>query len=122
MANEKRLIDANALAEKIGNMKNEITHHRGGYKYCDEDEKKEWDKLDIFDSLIYEATTMDAVEVVRCKDCKWAADFSHSYQKELFADGALNCVICRGDSGCGLNCSIVMPNDFCSDGERREGE
>lgn len=69
MATEKRLIDANALSEKIGNMKNEITCNRGGYRYCDEDEKNEWDKLDGFDSLVCGAPTVDAVEVVRCKNC-----------------------------------------------------
>lgn len=64
MADEKRLIDANALSEKIGNMKFEITNNRGGYKYCNEDEKNEWDKLDSFDSLVCDAPTVDAVEVV----------------------------------------------------------
>ena len=65
MENEKRLIDANALSEKIGNMKFEITHNRGGYRYCNEEEKNEWDKLDGFDSLVCDAPTVDAVEVVR---------------------------------------------------------
>lgn len=60
----RRLIDANALSEKIGNMKFEITNNRGGYKYCNEDEKNEWDKLDSFDSLVCDAPTVDAVEVV----------------------------------------------------------
>ena len=64
MATEKRLIDANALSQKIGNMKSEITHNRGGYQYCNEDEKNEWDKLDSFDSLVCDAPTVDAVEVV----------------------------------------------------------
>ena len=67
MANEKRLIDANALSEKIGNMKNEITHNRGGYRYCSEDEKNEWDKLDGFDSLVCDAPTVDAVELPKGK-------------------------------------------------------
>lgn len=61
-----RLIDANALSEKIGNMKFEITNNRGGYKYCNEDEKNEWDKLDSFDSLVCDAPTVDAV-VLPCK-------------------------------------------------------
>ena len=64
MVNEKRLIDANALSEKIGYMKNEITRNRGGYRYCNEDEKNEWDKLDSFDSLVCNFPTVDAVEVV----------------------------------------------------------
>lgn len=86
METEKRLIDANALSEKIGKMKNEITHNRGGYRYCNEDEKNEWDKLDCFDSLVCDAPTVEAVEVlhsewekfrhpsgthgIRCKNCK----------------------------------------------------
>jgi hypothetical protein len=67
MATEKRLIDANALSEKIGKMKNEITHNRGGYKYCNEDEKNEWNKLDSFDSLVCDAPTVDAVEMPKGK-------------------------------------------------------
>ena len=102
MATEKRLIDANALSEKIGNMKFEITHNRGGYRYCNEDEKSEWDKLDGFDSLVCDAPTVDAVEVVRCKDCKW-----------------------RNTKGCpymNFNASARDDFDFCSDGERRTDE
>ena len=64
MENEKRLIDANALSEKIGIMKFEITRNRGGYRYCNEEEKNEWDKLDSFDSFVCDAPTVDAVEVV----------------------------------------------------------
>ena len=93
-----RLIDADALSEKIGNMKNEITHNRGGYRYCSEDEKNEWDKLDSFDSLVCDAPTVDAVPVVRCKDCK-------HYQKDHWC------------TRCALG--IMYENDFCSYAERR---
>ena len=78
---EKRLIDANAL----------------NWGRCPTDGKlaKAW--LD-------EAPTVDAVEVVRCKDCKH----------------------CRRDAY-GLWCfndyeHSLQPDDFCSYGERREGE
>ena len=103
MATERRLIDANALSEKIGNMKNEITNNRGGYRYCDEDEKNEWDKLDSFDSLVCDAPTVDAVEVVRCKNCK------HCSQNT--PDGLHWCDEHERGS--------LMDDDFCSYGESR---
>ena len=68
MATEQRLIDANALSEKIGNMKFEITHNRGGYRYCNEEEKNEWDKLDGFDSLVCDAPTVDTVPLDDMKE------------------------------------------------------
>lgn len=47
----------------------------------------------------------DVVEVVRCKDCK------HYHEFEEYWD----CRLSRG-------LSDVYPNDFCSYGERKEGE
>lgn len=87
MANEKRLIDANALKIKI--------------------------KLGAF-GMYYDAydvqvmPTVDAVEVVRCKDCtKWGGvPFGN---------------VCRRWSAplAGMkNCT--GPDDFCSYGERRD--
>ena len=107
MATEKRLIDANALSEKIGNMKNEITHNRGGYRYCSEDEKNEWDKLDDFDSLVCDAPTIDAVEVVRCCDCASC--------KVTFDNVGAGHWHCKKRYGF----PEVDPTDFCSYGERR---
>lgn len=97
MEKEKRLIDANALSEKIGNMKSEITYNRGGYQYCNEDEKNEWNKLDSFDSLVCDAPTVDAVEVIRCKDCQ-----------QMLQKG-----------WCSLHNTPMAQEDFCSYGERR---
>jgi hypothetical protein len=110
MANEKRLIDANALSEKIGKMKYEITHNRGGYRYCNEDEKNEWDKLDGFDSLVCDAPTVDAVEVCRCKDCKHCK----KYRNRL--DPMLNHQLCVRMDKYAFG---VDEDDFCSYGERR---
>lgn len=49
------------------------------------------------------APTIDAVEVVRCKDCK------HCQYDEMF-----------GDRWC--NGSRVHADSFCSDGERRDSD
>jgi hypothetical protein len=53
--------------------------------------------------LIVDAPTVDAVEVVRCKECKYL----------MFSDMYGECG--RGYMG------IVYPNDFCSCGERKDG-
>ena len=74
---EQRLIDANALREKC-----DAPH------WC------------VWMSEIDDAPTVDAVPVVRCKDCK------HCQYDEMF-----------GDRWC--NGSRVHADCFCSDGERR---
>ena len=56
--------------------------------------------LKILDS----APTIDAVPVVRCKDCKYI----------IFSD-------CYGECGKGY-LGMVQPNDFCSRGERKEAK
>lgn len=105
-----RLIDADALSEKIGKMKDEITHNRGGYRYCNEDEKNEWDKLDGFDSLVCDAPTVDAVEVVRCKDCKHCCLDLSGRENHLCMRKEIGFVVKR------------KADDFCSYGERRTNE
>ena len=89
MATEQRLIDANKL----------------------------WNALPADDGLlmyqvkraIRDAPTVDAVEVVRCKDCK-----HYSFIPEL--DDAPKCT-----KLCGLHSKAhkPKPDDFCSHGERR---
>ena len=54
------------------------------------------------------AVTIDAVPVVRCKDCR------HSY----FASNRVpseQCLVCD------KNGSDIEPDEFCADGERRDG-
>ena len=88
MATEKRLIDANALIKKIDYYYNNSpfphpgTPWRRGFEYCAE--------------LILKEPTVDAVEVVRCMDCK-------AYDKEVGYCEAI-----------GITCGA---NDFCSYGE-----
>lgn len=57
-----------------------------------------------FRNIVNKVPTVDAVEVVRCKDCKHRAHESES-----------------GNSLCDLKMiGLVRANDFCSFGERRE--
>ena len=87
MANEKRLIDANAYIA-------ELCKDCGGG--CDGEES-----CILVDGL-RNAPTVDAVEVVRCKDCRY----------------------CQHDAY-GLWCfndyeHSLQPDDFCSHGERKD--
>lgn len=71
-------------------------------------------------TLIAEAQAVDAVEVVRCKDCVHAGAFTNNYAARRFA-GGMNCYLCRGDDSFGMaNVSLVYPDDYCSDGVRKE--
>lgn len=47
-----------------------------------------------------EAPTVDAVPVIRCKDCKW-----YEYDEKLH---------------CGLPHGVRLKDDYCSDAERKE--
>ena len=85
MANEKRLIDANALIEEA--------NAEGAYGY-----------VDAFQ--IANAPTVDAVEVVRCRDCK------HWHKGTLFCD-----YMPYGEAQERVN---WYADDFCSYGERKD--
>lgn len=58
--------------------------------------------IDVFEQ-IKNAPTIDAVEIVRCKDCKYLGikDLVYRYCKYRMT-------------------GIIMPNDYCSYGERKE--
>jgi hypothetical protein len=99
-ASEMRLIDAYALMRDIGETvlfsgkPNMVSaESRGARKVVDR---------------IATAPTVDAVEVCRCRDCKYYKAQSQSVHRE---DKALFC--CRSAT------VKVNPNDFCSFGERR---
>ena len=102
MENEKRLIDANALLElvqfrlPIDNQNAEVIAG------C----------VNITRRLIENAPTVDAGEVVRCKDCK------HCIPDENLIGGYGDCNRFERDN----DNSVVYEDDFCSYGERREGE
>ena len=100
MANEKRLIDAEPIKKFIVDGLN------------NPDLKKAFghDAIEILTEIEY-APTVDAVEVVRCKDCKW--------RKEWLSGGLFYC--CNPSYGMASGVEL-KDDDFCSYGERREGE
>ena len=63
-----------------------------------------WDEA-VLASDIKNAPTVDAVPVVRCKDCKWLYDEIDEY-------------CCRSHRGLVRICE----NSFCSYGERKDGD
>lgn len=97
MANEKRLIDANAFREFLEVIRMD---------YIEEDTLSSEFAACLIETVQDEylalAPTVDAVEVVRCKDCKW-------YNPRGGVAGQKT-IICSYQSG----------DFFCSYGERRE--
>lgn len=62
--------------------------------------------------LIADTPTVDAVEVVRCKDCK------HAHINRYAAEGGA--VLCRPwTEGVEIINFVMNPDDFCAYGERR---
>ena len=87
MATEKRLIDANALLACF-----EAEYKQSTYPYFHMDE--------IADEII-KAPTVDAVEVVRCKDCEMTRQY-------------------KGGLWCDCNEFYVDDEGFCSSGARKD--
>jgi hypothetical protein len=82
-----RLIDADALSIEVMDA-----------SYWDNQDE------DVIWNLVQDAPTIDAVPVVRCKDCEYCEHF----------DGLLYCDNSRGLAG------SVSPEGFCSYGERKD--
>ena len=93
MANENRLIDANAFFSKLQKLSDLMRQGKIG-------------EIDL-NLLVASMPTVDAVEVVRCKDCK------HYDKHELVCELIFN--------PCATNVAWY-PEDFCSYGERKDGE
>lgn len=66
--------------------------------------------LDIVQSVLETAQTVDAVPVVRCRECKW-------YQIRRWNDT-------KAEYDCRKTNALldVSPEDFCSYGERKDGD
>ena len=102
MANEKRLIDANALQlepDPWGGMNGVICLGRSGGKTMATVQA-------ALKCMIDNAPTVDAVEVVRCKDCKY---YEHP---EYYGGGTKD--VCRTFK------RQTREDDFCSYGERKD--
>ena len=84
-----RLIDADVLTDKVDDSKHNNPHPAGMIRVNHRNEHNHFIKM------IFDAPTVDAVEVVRCKDC--------------FADG-----------GCSVQIDLGMGGEgYCSKGKRR---
>ena len=67
--------------------------------------------------LLEDTPTADVVEVVRCKDCVFSREMD-KYEKKLYLE---NCVGCTKHS-VSYHSVIMQGDDFCSYGERKDGE
>lgn len=97
MANEKRLIDVNKVIGAMQKCLDESPEQKGSVAYF------------AFESIIAalkQEPTVDATEVVRCKDCKHYSDSPYE----------------NGDMMCDRWDEWIFPNDddFCSCGERKD--
>lgn len=95
-SNEKRLIDANALIKEA--------NEDGAYGYVDAKQ-------------IADAPTVDAVEVVRCRECKHHRDKNEQERQYLVED----ILICTSQDATDDCWNAVWPDHYCSYGERKEG-
>lgn len=98
METEKRLIDKEPLKKFI----------EDGLNNPDKLKAFGHDAIEILAEIEY-APTVDAVEVVRCKDCKWFADNNGGEWFGCSMFNAIRAVPEDAPSG----------DDFCSYGERR---
>lgn len=94
-----RLIDADALIKEANSD--------GAYGYVDAKQ-------------IADAPTVDAVPVVRCRDCIHAVEIEKDYISALFIDGTKQCELGRADTLFGY--SIISNDGFCDSGERKDGD
>lgn len=94
-----RLIDADALMKLAHN-------HINGTVDCND---------------IARFPTVDAVEVVRCKDCVHAGAFPNAYAERRF-EGGMNCYLCRGDDGYGMPDIFLATYDAVNGGAENEAD
>ena len=99
-----RLIDADRLSEAI--------HENVSALYEDAVCAKE-DCL----TEVYAAPTVDAVPVVRCRECKHHRDKNEQEQQYLVED----ILICTSPDATDDCWNAVWPDHFCSYGKRKEG-
>ena len=102
MAKEKRLIDAGEL---IKHIEKTLNNAKGSTNW---DFGRQGGILSAR-GLIEAAPTVDAVEVVRCQECRYF---------DPKADGTVG--FCKCGEVCGYCHSMRVADDFCSYGERRD--
>ena len=87
-----RLIDADVLSERLKNLDD----------WCRDLRKP---GIEQARSIVHEAPTVDAVPVVRCKDCVYYENEKHSISRNCIRNGRL---------------TPMLPADYCSYGKRKE--
>ncbi len=101
------LIDVDALKEALGDA-------RAHYNCFDEDERKFYEAyskaIEVLNAYLNDAPIIGAVEVVRCKECKWCECFYHGSGNLSYRCKKLYLTAEAVDNG----------NGFCSYGERKE--
>ena len=113
MASEKRLIDANALLQDNEEYFCKPCKEKG-HDYHEVACRACW--VDDMRISIEDAPTVDAVEVVRCKDCRYAKDMLPLANARAYQMGV--CTVRKED---GIEFT-VWEHDFCSYGERKDNE
>lgn len=68
--------------------------------------------------LIKEASSVDAVPVVRCKDCKHGTDRTNDFQEEDERGGVVNPIACMMYSSDGIP-DFFPKDNYCGFGERK---
>lgn len=110
MASEKRLIDANALDNKLETLK--IRFKAQGRDTVAED-------YNFVQTVLLTAPTVDAVEVVRCKNCKhWHEETGWCNEHSHFVDRLGD--FCYPEENC--EWKMFDADYFCKDGERKDNE
>ena len=99
-----RMIDADKRISEIKQLYCDGCDNYGGAK-C----RSCW--VDDAMCLIDDAKTVDAVEVVRCKDCKF-------YELKCYSDGKKR-MCCENNNAIWTD---TPPDAFCSYGERKDGD
>lgn len=105
MEGKMRPIDADAVLHEIGELKKSPWYNDDSYPGSHAVRKE---AVEIVEDLcIKDAPTVDAVEVVRCRECKWWWKEWETCTNNNLVDGH--------------NCATTFKADsFCSYGERRE--
>ena len=117
-----RLIDADATIKYLREFRCKDCDRRKGMKngkirFCYEIGEAPCRACDIGDAIDYFldediSPTIDAVQVVRCKDCRWGEPTKNAYDEDR--------IICGNDATYIDRYITVPANWFCADGERKE--
>ena len=107
MATERRLTDPSALLESIEGIEWYTINYKGEASQGAPCEEVAWYKATDIYSAIENAPTVDAVEVVRCKDCK----HYHPHNRSVKWN-------CKKNMCCRSAIISTPPDGYCSYGER----